>query len=80
MWYRFSRRQDDYCIECSQDGKYFTQMRICYMQEGMGKIKFGIYAYSPEESSFTAIFEHMEVTECKWLGHDGQALDESEFK
>jgi hypothetical protein len=30
--------------------------------------------------AMTAIFEHMEVTECKWLGHDGQALDESEFK
>ena len=22
MWYRFSRREDDYCIECSQDGEY----------------------------------------------------------
>ncbi|MDE6673498.1 MAG: DUF1349 domain-containing protein, partial [Acetatifactor sp.] len=21
MWYRFSRREDDYCIECSEDGK-----------------------------------------------------------
>lgn len=20
MWYRFSRREDDYCIECSSDG------------------------------------------------------------
>ena len=20
MWYRFSRREDDYCIECSEDG------------------------------------------------------------
>lgn len=75
MWYRFSRRQDDYCIECSRDGKHFTQMRICHMQKGMGKIKFGIYACSPEESSFTAIFEHMEITECKWLAHDGQSPD-----
>ena len=23
MWYRFSRREDDYCIECSQDGETF---------------------------------------------------------
>ncbi len=29
MWYRFSRREDDYCIECSQDGEHFTQMRVC---------------------------------------------------
>lgn len=29
MWYRFSRRDDDYCIECSEDGVQFSQMRIC---------------------------------------------------
>lgn len=28
MWFRFSRRGDDYCIECSQDGIRFTQMRV----------------------------------------------------
>ena len=28
MWYRFSRREDDYCIECSRDGVRFSQMRI----------------------------------------------------
>lgn len=77
MWYRFSRRQDDYCIECSEDGVHFSQMRVCHMWEGAGKIKFGIYACSPEDSSFTAIFDHMELTECKWLAHDGQAPDEA---
>lgn len=34
MWYRFSRREDDYCIECSRDGVRFSQMRICHMWEG----------------------------------------------
>lgn len=75
MWYRFSRREDDYCIECSQDGRQFTQMRVCHMLEGGGKIAFGVYACSPEDSSFTAVFDHMELTECKWLAHDGQAPD-----
>ena len=28
MWYRLSRREDDYCIECSQDGIHFTQMKL----------------------------------------------------
>lgn len=27
MWYRLSRREDDYCIECSSDGVIFQQMR-----------------------------------------------------
>ena len=75
MWYRFSRREDDYCIECSEDGEHFRQMRICHMYKGKGKIRFGIYACSPEESSFRAVFSHMELTECRWMAHDGQQPD-----
>jgi hypothetical protein len=26
MWYRLSRREDDFCIECSEDGIHFSQM------------------------------------------------------
>ena len=69
MWYRLSRRESDYCIECSMDGEHFKQMRICHMQEGAGEIRFGIYACSPEDSSFQASFSNMEITECKWLAH-----------
>ena len=75
MWYRFSRREDDYCIECSTDGETFSQMRVCHMWEGAGKIRFGIYACSPEDSSFKAVFTDMEITECAWKPHDGQQPD-----
>ena len=78
MWYRFSRREDDYCIDCSQDGRQFSQMRICHMHKGGEAIRFGIYACSPEDSSFKATFTHMQLTDCKWLAHNGQAPDESE--
>ena len=77
MWYRLSRRGDDYCIECSEDGKVFRQMRVCHMWHGGGEIAFGIYACSPENSSFKATFTHMEMTDCKWLAHDGQQPDEA---
>lgn len=76
MWYRFSRREDDYCIECSKDGVVFSQMRVCHMWNGGGGIQFGIYACSPEDSSFKATFTNMEITECKWLAHNGQQPDE----
>lgn len=76
MWYRLSRREDDYCIECFQDGKTFHQMRVCHMHEGKGRIKFGIYACSPEDSSFKAVFSNMELTKCQWKAHDGQQPDE----
>ena len=75
MWYRFSRRQDDYCIECSADGVTFTQMRVCHMWEGAGKVRFGIYACSPEDSSFKAVFTDMALTDCVWQAHDGQQPD-----
>ncbi|MBQ2668293.1 MAG: DUF1349 domain-containing protein [Clostridia bacterium] len=70
MWYRLSRRESDYCLECSTDGENFKQMRICHLFKGDGEISFGIYACSPEQSSFTATFSHFEVTECKWKAHE----------
>lgn len=75
MWYRLSRREDDFKIECSIDGKEFKQMRICHINKATDKINFGIYACSPEDSSFKATFTKMEITECKWLAHDGQQPD-----
>ena len=75
MWYRFSRREDDYCVECSNDGVHFTQMRVCHVHEGAGKIRFGVYACSPEDSSFQAVFTDMKITECAWKAHDGQQPD-----
>lgn len=76
IWYRFSRREDDYCIECSYDGIVFQQMRICHMHKGNETIRFGIYACSPENSSFKAVFSNMQLTECCWKAHDGQQPDE----
>lgn len=76
MWYRLSRRQDDFCIECSDDGAAFRQMRVCHLLEGAGEVRFGVYACSPEDSSFRAVFTHMELTECRWPAHDGQAPDQ----
>ena len=72
MWYRLSRREDDFCIECSQDGVSFSQMRVCHLWEAKDEIRFGIYACSPEDSSFKATFTDLAVTECQWLAHDGQ--------
>lgn len=69
MWYRLSRRESDYLIECSQDGVDFKQMRICHMQKGADKIRFGVYACSPANSSFKAEFSDLSMGECKWAEH-----------
>ncbi len=76
MWYRLSRRADDFRIECSSDGVHFSQMRVCHMWEAADEIRFGVYACSPEDSSFKAVFTDMELTQCRWPAHDGQPPDE----
>ncbi len=75
MWYRLSRRKDEFRIECSENGIHFKQMRICHILNGSGKIRFGIYACSPENSSFKAVFTDMKLTECVWKAHNGQQPD-----
>lgn len=42
-------------IECSENDIVFRQMRICNLYEAAVEIQFGIYACSPEYSSFRAI-------------------------
>ena len=75
VWLRLSRRDDDFCVENSTDGVNFKQMRICHMFNVKDTIQVGIYACSAENSSFKATFTNMEITECKWLAHDGQQPD-----
>ena len=67
IWFRFSRRESDYYVEYSMDGKIWKQMRMFHMFKGGEEIKFGIYACSPgKEASFEATFTNMIFTECKW--------------
>ncbi|WGE91111.1 DUF1349 domain-containing protein [Actinobacillus genomosp. 1] len=76
MWYRLSRREQDFRIECSPDGVNFSQMRICHMANATGKIHFGVYACSPEDSSFKAVFTDLRITACEWQAHEGQPPDD----
>ena len=75
MWYRVSRREDDFKLECSTDGENFEQMRICHLVHTPKAIQFGVYACSPEKSSFKSVFSNFELTDSKWLAHDGQQPD-----
>lgn len=69
IWYRLSRREADYRLDYSLDGESFSQMRICHLFKGDQEIAFGIYACSPEDSSFDAVFSDFELTECLWKEH-----------
>lgn len=69
MYYRLSRRENDFCIENSLNGRDFKQMRICHLNKACNEINIGVYACSPEDSSFKAIFTDMIISECMWLEH-----------
>lgn len=69
IWYRLSRRGNDFKIEYAYDGKNFKQMRICHLNNADNYISFGIYACSPENSSFKAEFTELKITECQWHEH-----------
>ena len=69
MWYRLSRRGNDFLIECSVDGITYNQMRVCHIERAEGSVKFGIYACSPEDSSFEASFTHFNFGGCVWQEH-----------
>ena len=56
----------------AQEGSYTAYL----FEKGNEKIRFGIYACSPEDSSFKAAFSDMKLTECQWKAHDGQQPDE----
>ena len=76
QWFRLSRREDDFCVEHSNDGIHFSQMRICHLFEAKKEITFGVYACSPEDSSFEARFTDLEITDCAWKAPDGQKPDD----
>lgn len=89
MWYRLSRRGPDFLIESSVDGQVFKQMRIFHLhvlgdttadmgksnspQSALKKISYGIYACSPQDSSFESTFSHMSLEPSQWLAHTVEA-------
>ena len=69
MYYRLSRRESDFCVECAEDGVHFRQMRIAHLFAGAGEIQVGVYACSPEQSSFEACFSNISFGPCQWQAH-----------
>jgi regulation of enolase protein 1 (concanavalin A-like superfamily) len=66
VWYRLSRRTQDFYLEFSYDGKQFQQMRMFHMHNPVRVPGIGVYACSPLKSGFKAIFEDFELSPCKW--------------
>lgn len=84
MWYRVSRRGPDFRFEASPDGIRWEQLRIFHLHAlgettaPMGAatvlpdgpaVGIGVYACSPEDSSFQARFDQIRVEPNVWQPH-----------
>lgn len=66
MHYRLSRRNDDFFLEKSEDGSVYYQMRMFHFDPPGKAWRVGVYACSPLESSFRAVFSGFRLTGCTW--------------
>ncbi|MDY6873528.1 MAG: DUF1349 domain-containing protein [Chloroflexota bacterium] len=54
VFYRLSKRGQDYLIEFSEDGAAYHPMRIFHMHHPSETVRLGVLACSPTKSPFTA--------------------------
>ena len=66
IYYRLSRRENDFLIEFSFDGKKYYKMRVCHLLLASGDVDIGMYVASPNDSSFEAEFSNLSLTTCVW--------------
>jgi uncharacterized protein len=69
MFYRLSRRGQDFCVENSSDGRAFKQMRIFHMHQPMAEAQIGVYACSPLDCSMQVRFSEFTFGPCQWALH-----------
>ncbi len=65
IFYRVSRRGADFMFECSLDGEEYHQMRVFHMTGDLDRLRVGVYACSPQKSSFTVRFTDIVAGESK---------------
>lgn len=70
MYYRISRRNQDFYIENSLSGKNFRQMRILHMHKKTDTVNIGVYACSPLKSTFKAFFSKFKLDDCIWTEYN----------
>lgn len=66
LWYRLSRRESDFRVDWSADGRDFHQLRLCHLGNSTGAVRYGLMACSPKDGSFEATFSDLALTGCLW--------------
>jgi uncharacterized protein len=66
MWYRIQSKNSDFLIECSADGVLWKQLRIAHLHKVFRGLQVGIYACSPTNSTFDAVFDNYSFGKGIW--------------
>ena len=66
MWYRIQSKKNDFLIEYSDDGISWKQLRITHLHCKFSELNVGIYACSPMDSTFDAVFDNYILEKSKW--------------
>lgn len=67
LWFRVSRRGSDFRFDSSTDGDDFAQMRIFHMHGDLSHAQVGVYACSPQDSSFSVRFNELFAGPSVWV-------------
>jgi regulation of enolase protein 1 (concanavalin A-like superfamily) len=70
MWYRISRRGQDFKIEASFDGEVWKQLRIAHLHKVSNIIAAGMYACSPIGADFQSRFIHFTCGPNTWSAEE----------
>jgi regulation of enolase protein 1 (concanavalin A-like superfamily) len=70
VWYRFSRKGQDFYVEYSFDGEQFQQMRMFHIHKPIVGAQVGVYACSPLISSFEAKFSEFKLGPSEWPDYE----------
>ena len=66
IFYRLSRQGKDFLLEQSSDDHIYHQMRIFHLMNADSAIRVGMYACSPQQSSFEVRFSQIRFGACTW--------------
>jgi regulation of enolase protein 1 (concanavalin A-like superfamily) len=70
MYFRLSHRDGDFLVENSFDGVHYKQMRLFHLRMREGQFNIGVYACSPNDSSFDSKFSNLRLTKCIWKEYE----------
>lgn len=71
MWYRISKRGNDFLLEHSHDGRAWLQMRITHLHKQAEQCEIGVYACSPIGKDYQCRFKTLEISDNLWQPFPG---------